>query len=74
VYRPGQYAQQAVVEVDAQLFRGHPEGVDADLADYFGDGAASTITRRSRLPPESNFAQLALRRIVAEANGSVVMR
>jgi hypothetical protein len=25
-----------VVEVEAQLFRGHPEVVDADLADYFG--------------------------------------
>jgi retron-type reverse transcriptase len=25
-----------VVEVQAQLFRGHPEVVDADLADYFG--------------------------------------
>jgi group II intron reverse transcriptase/maturase len=35
-YRPGRNAQQAVVEVDAQVFRGHPEVVDADLADYFG--------------------------------------
>src|ERR1700761_1676951 len=35
-YRPGRNAQQAVVEVDAQLLRGHPEVVDADLADYFG--------------------------------------
>jgi retron-type reverse transcriptase len=35
-YRPGRNAQQAVVEVDKQLFRGHPEVVDADLADYFG--------------------------------------
>ena len=35
-YRPGRNAQQAVVEVDALLFRGHPEVVDADLADYFG--------------------------------------
>jgi RNA-directed DNA polymerase len=35
-YRPGCNAQQAVVEVEAQLFRGHPEVVDADLADYFG--------------------------------------
>jgi hypothetical protein len=25
-----------VVEVEALLFRGHPEVVDADLADYFG--------------------------------------
>jgi hypothetical protein len=35
-YRPGHNAQQAVVEVKALLFRGHPEVVDADLADYFG--------------------------------------
>ena len=35
-YRPGRNAQQAVVEVDGLLFRGHPEVVDADLADYFG--------------------------------------
>jgi len=35
-YRPGRNAQQAVVEVEAQLFRGRPEVVDADLADYFG--------------------------------------
>src|SRR5205814_2337736 len=32
-YRPGRNAQQAVAEVDKQLFRGHPEVVDADLAD-----------------------------------------
>ena len=35
-YRPGRNAQQAVVEVEALLFGGHPEVVDADLADYFG--------------------------------------
>src|SRR5215207_7529423 len=35
-YRPGRNAQQAVIEVQATLFRGHPEVVDADLADYFG--------------------------------------
>jgi RNA-directed DNA polymerase len=35
-YRPGRHAQQAVVEVEETLFRGHPEVVDADLADYFG--------------------------------------
>jgi RNA-directed DNA polymerase len=29
-------AQQAVVEVGALLDHGHPEVVDADLADYFG--------------------------------------
>jgi group II intron reverse transcriptase/maturase len=35
-YRPGRSAQQAVVEVEELLFRGHPDVVDADLADYFG--------------------------------------
>jgi RNA-directed DNA polymerase len=33
-YRAGRNAQQAVVEVEELLFRGHPDGVDADLADY----------------------------------------
>src|SRR5215470_8987317 len=33
-YRPGRNAQQAVVEVQGLLYRGHPEVVDADLADY----------------------------------------
>jgi group II intron reverse transcriptase/maturase len=35
-YRPGRNAQQAVLDVQEALFRGHPEVVDADLADYFG--------------------------------------
>jgi len=35
-YRPGRNAQQAVIEVKETLFRGHPEVVDADLANYFG--------------------------------------
>jgi len=35
-YRPGRNAQQAVVEVEELLFRGHREVVDADLADFFG--------------------------------------
>ena len=35
-YRPGRNAQQAVAKVQEQLFRGHPDVVDADLADYFG--------------------------------------
>ncbi|MBI3530005.1 MAG: group II intron reverse transcriptase/maturase [Betaproteobacteria bacterium] len=35
-YRRGRNAQQAVVEVEELLFLGHPEAVDADLADYFG--------------------------------------
>ena len=33
-YRAGRNAQQAVVEVEERLFRGHPDVVDADLADY----------------------------------------
>jgi hypothetical protein len=33
-YRAGRNAQQAVIEVEERLFRGHPEVVDADLADY----------------------------------------
>jgi RNA-directed DNA polymerase len=35
-YRAGRKAQQAVIEVEELLVRGHPEVVDADLADYFG--------------------------------------
>jgi RNA-directed DNA polymerase len=35
-YRRGRNAQQAVVEVNERLFRGHTDVVDADLADYFG--------------------------------------
>jgi group II intron reverse transcriptase/maturase len=35
-YRPGRSAQQAVLDVQEILFHGHPEVVDADLADYFG--------------------------------------
>src|SRR6187399_3406533 len=49
-YRPGRNAQQAVVEVEAQLFRGHSEVVDADLADYFGSiphaELLKSVTRR----------------------------
>jgi retron-type reverse transcriptase len=33
-YRRGRNAQQAVVEVNDRLFRGHTDVVDADLADY----------------------------------------
>src|SRR5215831_13526174 len=35
-YRAARNTQQAVVEVDELVFRGHPDVVDADLADYFG--------------------------------------
>ena len=49
-YRPGRNAQQAVDEVGEQLFHGHPEVVDADLADYFGSiphaELLKSVTRR----------------------------
>ncbi len=49
-YRPGRNAQQAVVEVGALLDHGHPEVVDADLADYFGSiphaELLKSVTRR----------------------------
>ena len=49
-YRSGRNAQQAVVEVEELLFRGHPEVVDADLADYFGSiphaELLKSVTRR----------------------------
>src|SRR5260221_14625956 len=51
-YRTGRNAQQAVAEVDKQLFHGHPEVVDADLADYFGS------------IPHSELLQSVARRIV----------
>jgi group II intron reverse transcriptase/maturase len=35
-YRTGRSAQQAVHDVQDTLYHGHPEVVDADLADYFG--------------------------------------
>ena len=35
-YRPKRNAQQAVVEVEEQMFRGHRDVVDADISDYFG--------------------------------------
>ena len=44
-YRPGRNAQQAVVEVEELLYRGHPEVVDADLADYFGSIPHSELLR-----------------------------
>ena len=43
-YRPGRNAQQAVVEVEEQLFRGHPEVVDADLADYLDVASYCTFS------------------------------
>ena len=34
-YRPGRNAQQAVIEVEETLFRGHTQVIDADLSGYF---------------------------------------
>ena len=49
-YRDGRNAQQAVVEVEELVFRGHPDVVDADLADYFGSiphaDLLKSVTRR----------------------------
>jgi len=44
-YRAGRNAQQAVVDVEETLFRGHPDVVDADLADYFGSIPHSDLMR-----------------------------
>ena len=35
-YRQGRNAQQAVIDAEETLYRGHLDIVDADLADYFG--------------------------------------
>ena len=51
-YRAGRNAQQAAVEVEELLFRGHPDVVDADLADYFGS------------IPHSDFLKSVARRVV----------
>jgi group II intron reverse transcriptase/maturase len=49
-YRPGRSARQAVVDVEETLYQGHPDVVDADLADYFGsiphDGLLKSVARR----------------------------
>ena len=37
-----------MVEVEELLFRGHPEVVDADLADYFGSIPHSDLRGRRR--------------------------
>jgi hypothetical protein len=48
-YRPGRNVQQAVVEVEAQLFRGHPEAVYAELADYFESITHAELIKSVRL-------------------------
>ena len=47
-YRAGRNAQQAAVEVEELLFRGHPEVVDADLADCFGSSIPHSDLLTSR--------------------------
>jgi group II intron reverse transcriptase/maturase len=44
-YRAGRNAQQAVIDAEEALYRGHPEVVDADLADYFGSIPHSDLMR-----------------------------
>ena len=45
-YRPGRNAQQAVAKVQELLFRGHPDVVDADLADYLKSVSRRIVDRR----------------------------
>jgi hypothetical protein len=63
-YRPGRNAQHAVTEVGALPHRGHPEVVDADLADYFmksRDAPATAETticvNTSSTPAEETFSR-----------------
>jgi len=44
-YRAGRNAQQAVIEAQGTLYRGHLDVVDADLADYFGSIPHSELMR-----------------------------
>ena len=44
-YRQGRNAQQAVIDVEETLYRGHPDVVDADLAEYFGSIPHSDLMR-----------------------------
>jgi RNA-directed DNA polymerase len=46
-YRPGRNAQQAVVEVEELLFRGHPEVVEMATAALMFNIARSSVYRRS---------------------------
>jgi RNA-directed DNA polymerase len=44
-YRQGRNAQQAVIDAEETLYRGHPDVVDADLANYFGSIPAADLMR-----------------------------
>ncbi len=48
-YRPRRNAQQAVVEVEEQMFRGHPDVVDADLSDYLGSIPHAELLKSLRI-------------------------
>jgi RNA-directed DNA polymerase len=63
-YRAGRNAQQAAVEVEELLFRGHPEVVDADLADYFGSIPHSDLLKSvaRRVASDQDVAGLPRRR------------
>src|SRR5882762_7738128 len=60
-YRPGRNAQHAVYDVKELRFRGHPEVVDADLADYFDRAAYCTPAYEAWLK-SSGCAPMSLRR------------
>jgi hypothetical protein len=46
---PGGTPRQAVLEVKGLLFRGRPDVVDADLADYFGSTPHVQIFEEKKL-------------------------
>ena len=69
-YRPGRNAQQAVAEVDRQLFHGHPEVIDADPADYFGSIPATEPATPPAMAPLMHPLGLGRRRERESENGS----
>ena len=44
-YRAGRTAQQAVGDVEERLFRGHPDVVDADLAELLREHSARRLAK-----------------------------
>jgi RNA-directed DNA polymerase len=69
-YRPGRNAQQAVVEVEELLFRGHPEVVDAE------DIASRSRSCVHRIPQglRSVIKSLADLRVQFESNLALLIR
>ena len=66
---PGRNAQQAVVEVEELLFRGRPDVVDADLADYFGSiPHAELLKSVARRIVDPTIADAVLDRLVHTAH------